>query len=68
MFLTDSGKTIDVNPLQPSNALLPMFMTELGMLTDVKPMQPLNDALSILITENVLPAVTVFGIKTSPEY
>ena len=39
MLVTLSGIVMLVNPLQPSNALLPMLVTLPGIVTLVKPLQ-----------------------------
>ena len=36
MEVTELGMVTSVNPVQSSNALLPMEVTELGMVTSVK--------------------------------
>lgn len=39
MLVTLSGMVIDVNPVQPEKAELPMLVTLSGMVMAVKPMQ-----------------------------
>ena len=39
-FVFPSATTIEVKPVQPENALLPMLVTLLGIVIEVKPVQP----------------------------
>ena len=49
MLVTLFGMVIEVKPLQPEKALLPMLVTLLGMVMEVKPLQPQKALLSMKI-------------------
>jgi len=42
MLVTLSGIVIEVKPVQPLNAELPMLVTLAGIVTAIKPVQPEN--------------------------
>ena len=54
---------IDVRPLQPKKAALPIEVTELGMVTEVRPLQPEKALFPIEMTEL---GIVRYEIKLAP--
>ena len=45
---------MDVRPIHPSKANLPIVVTLLGMLMDVRPLQPKKASLPMLVTDEII--------------
>ena len=65
MLVTPSGMVMEVRPLQPEKALLPMLVTPSGMVMEVRPLQPEKALLPMLVTPSGIvvflqPAISVF--------
>jgi hypothetical protein len=50
MLVTLFGMVIEVRPLQPLKAEVPILVTLFGMVIEVRPLQPLKAEVPILIT------------------
>ena len=64
MLVTLSGIVIDVKPVQPEKAEVPMLVTPFLMVTNVKPVQPEKAESPMLVTlEPIIMLLTLGGYE-----